>query len=166
MGVSWDASAKLEIRCPPEMGDGYTPSFSKRFYAHYVRRDFSKQALCVALASEWVRYDPSNGKPIKRYIPLLGNDYAYGPYPFHLPDCFKAIKVLEKATINNMVITVWTPTGCKQRYNLMTGERLGAGKEHIKVTTPDTEGDAGDEVDYTGESTISGSRLERLLRGE
>ena len=90
-GIAWADVKELPVHCPYQ-GEGWTLSFSKAFYHKYQQRGFSLKALCLALASGYVNFNPETGQPIPQCA-VAGYNYGI-TYPFYLPDCFKSATAL------------------------------------------------------------------------
>jgi uncharacterized protein YraI len=160
-GIDWPILSGnppgLPVGCPYQ-GEGWTLSFSREFYQSYLQRGFSLKAMCLALASESVRFDPETGKKIKCYR-IVGWESG-GCYPFFAPDCFRTVQLISG---DNTAEQAWRPTGCPVRYDPSTGKVVRNVSE-VKLFTGGGAGDAPDESSQT-RASVDDARLGRLLSG-
>lgn len=164
-GIAWmfyDGVAGLArdyVKCPYQ-GEGHTISLSRDVVAQYKQRGFSLRATCLALASEKVRFDPSNGGSLQRYqLPGYGNDPEY-QFPFFVSDCFKEVKILADRNFE----VEWRPVGCVAKYDPATGNPVSNGAA-IKLVTGGAAGDAPDESAVSSSGTTSSAKLGTLISG-
>jgi hypothetical protein len=154
--IAWTDVEDLPVKCPYQ-GEGQTISFSNTFVERY-RGGVKLKAMCVALASADVRFDPKNGKRIKQYT-LPGMMLPF-TYPFYLTDCFRVVQIISG---NESANTRWRPMGCTPRYDPATGRRV-EGQKSIVLFTGGEAGGAPDPNDKTS-STVSSARLSDMLNG-
>jgi hypothetical protein len=164
-GIAWSEVAALPIACPYQ-GEGHTPSLSRELFDYYRNRGFALRPLCLALGSYDVRYDPSDGRRLSRYQltgmeHLAPEDLEFYRYPFHVPDCFRSVQVLEDLNYE----VSWRPTGCTVRYHPKTGAPV-RNASSVKLGTGGGAGDAPNPSGRTVRSTVSDEKLGRLLRGQ
>jgi hypothetical protein len=148
-------TGKLPISCD-EVPNGWGVTVGNQLYEAYRRRGFSREAVCLALGSEDVHFDPATGKPILQYE--LPHDAA-GLRPLWLPDCYRQVQIIAKGGY----LVGWRPSGCTLRYNPSTG---------IPITKPElvelaSGGEAGGGVDEDNQSSsVSEDRLRSLVNGK
>ena len=113
-GIDWfGPDATLPVRCPYQ-GEGHTLHFSQELYEGYRKRGFSLRALCLALGSGDVHYDPLTGRKLRGYILAEEEEGAEEVHPFTVPDCFRKVSVIHGAGTAEQV---WRPTGCEVRFD-------------------------------------------------
>lgn len=160
-GVAWNVVgpvSRLPVECPYQ-GEGWTISFSREFYQMYVGRGFSLKALCLALASENVRFDPETGAPLKCY--RLADWEDGGCFPFYISDCFKSAQVISG---NGTAEQQWRPTGCTLRFDPKTGRKVQR-ESDVTLFTGGGAGDVPDENSPT-RTSIDDARLGRFMSGK
>jgi hypothetical protein len=164
-GIAWGIydgvrqAVKDYIGCPYQ-GEGYTISLSREVVDQYRQRGFSLRALCLALASHQVRFDPSNGSALQRYqLPGYGRSSEY-QFPFFIPDCFREVKILADRHFE----VEWRPAGCEIHYDPASGSAVTSSSA-VRLVTGGGAGDAPDEASSSATSTTSGARLEGLISG-
>ena len=144
------------VSCGEEL-QGWGVDVSHELYSAYMRRGFSKKALCFALGGWGVYFDPATGRRLKLYNwpKAMG-----GPRPLWIPDCYREIQIVGTETGGEIP---WRPTGCTLRYNPSTG---------LPITKPElvelaSGGPAGGGVDEDNQSsTVSEDRLQQLVNGK
>jgi hypothetical protein len=131
VGIAWGHVKGLPVECPYQ-GESETLSFSNTLVENYKRRGFTLKAMCVALASPDVQFDPENGHHIKQYAlsGLIGPG-ADRTYPFHLGDCFRAVQIISG---DETADTRWRPIGCTPRYDPTTGRPVNGQKSVVLFT--------------------------------
>jgi len=157
-GIAWNAVPKLPIDCPYQ-GEGWTVSFSREFYESYKARGFTLKAMCLALGSSDVRFDPETGRPLRCYS-LAGWEDG-GCFPFYVSDCFRTYDLISG---NDTAEQKWRPAGCNIRYHPKTGKRVNS----AFAITLFTGGEAGDAPDESSETrtSVSDAKLGSLLSGK
>jgi hypothetical protein len=149
------AQLKLPISCHEINGWGVT--ISRELLENYKKRGFSRLAVCLALGSDDVYFDPATGKQLPLYqAPVL----LTGPRPLWLSDCFHEVKLLKS---RYDYIVAWTPVGCKMRYDPHTGQLI----KKPKAITFYAGGELGGGVDEDNNqsSDINEDRLRSLVNG-
>ncbi len=101
--------------CLGVVPNGWGVTISRELYDHYRRRGFTKEAVCLALGSADVSYDPETGRQLPLYE-LSGGLIR----PLRLSDCYRTVQVYPKTSY----IIGWRPTGCTLRYHPTTGIRI------------------------------------------
>jgi hypothetical protein len=146
----------LPISCE-EVPNRWGVTISNELYRAYLKRGFSKMALCLALGGSQVYFDPQSGRQLPLYRPF---SYFGGWRPLWLSDCYRQIKVVGK--IEDYVI-LWRPTGCTLRYDPSTGLPIKI-PNHVRLASG---GEAGGGKDEDNESsTVSEDRLRSLVSGK
>lgn len=159
-GIDWlGPESKLPVSCPYQ-GEGWTLSFSKDLYASYKGRGFSLRAICLALASGDIHYDPSTGQRIRGYILKEEERGAEEVHPFRVPDCFREVEVIEG---DGTAEVLWRPRGCDVKFDPRSGRRVSSPKK-VRLLTGGGAGGARDEDNRS--STISTDRARALISGK
>jgi hypothetical protein len=150
-----EASLGFDISCEAEVPNGWGVTISDELYSSYQSRGFSKTALCFALGSGDVFFDPETGRQLKLYT--VGQDPM--THPIWVPNCFKKVEILKKLGHHNS----WRPSGCVLRYHPTTGLPI----DDAKVVELWAGGAAGPGVDEDNiSSTVSADRLRSLVTGK
>lgn len=146
-------SESLAVRCD-EVPNGWGVSISSELFAAYRRRGFSRAAVCLALGSSNVNFDPETGKRLHLYEV----DDIAGLRPLWVPDCYREVTIVGRGGY----LIGWRPTGCTVRYHPSTGMKI-EDPSTIELTAGGEAGGAADEDNRT--STISRDRLKALVSG-
>jgi hypothetical protein len=148
------------VHCPYQ-GEGFTISLSPALVAQYKERGFTLRTMCLALASDRVKFDPSNGRPLPRYqLPGYGSDPEYR-FPFYVPDCFSKLQILNDRHFE----IAWRPIGCEMKYDPTSGSPI-SGSARVELFTGGAAGDAPDESRATSGGVTSSSELGNLVGGQ
>jgi hypothetical protein len=157
-GIAWfePGVPELAVSCPYQ-GEDWTISFSRGFFQAYSDRGFSLKAMCLALASNDVHFDPETGRALKCYRLVDGGNS--GCFPFYVSDCFRTVQAIGGSRAEQS----WRPTGCDLRYDPKTGRSVKRNSEVVLFTG----GGAGDAPDQSSQarSSMDDARLGRLLSG-
>lgn len=140
------------------VANGWGVSISSDLYQHYRDRGFSEDAVCLALGSTDVKFDPETGKVLPLYEDP-GNlvDIVY---PLTLPDCFKTVHM---NPIEVPYMIVWRPTNCTVAYHPTTGMKI-SDPTLVELVSGGEAGAGSDEENQS--STVSEERLKKILRGQ
>ena len=143
----------LAIDCD-EIPNGWGVSISNELFAEYKDRGFSRTAVCLALGSSDVNFDPATGKPLNLYE----LDDSAGLRPLWVPDCYREVSIVSRGGY----LIGWRPTGCTVRYHPSTGLRIDD-PSVVELAAGGEAGGAADEDNQT--STVSRDRLKALVSG-
>jgi hypothetical protein len=144
------------VSCGEDL-QGWGVDVSHELYDAYMRRGFSKKALCFALGGWGVYFDPATGRRLKLYNwpKAMG-----GPRPLWIPDCYKEIRMVGTESGGEFP---WRPAGCTLRYHPTTGRPITK-SELVELSSGGPAGGAVDEDNQS--SAISEDRLQSLINGK
>ena len=121
-------------------------------YAKYRRKNFNFDALCMALTSGQLRFDPSTGERLPTYVMIQHikqddgkvSTFISDELPFYVPSCFAKGRI----TKENLGATL-RPLGCTVGYHPWSGRKLSPGERRFftREASLRVAGDAGDSTE-------------------
>jgi hypothetical protein len=146
----------LPVSCD-EVPNGWGVTISNQLFDIYKQRGFSREAVCLALGSDDVHFDPETGRRLKLY--QISNDEFQQVRALWLPDCFKEVEIVAKGGW----LVGWRPHGCTMRFHPLTGFPI----DNPELVELSAGGEAGGGVDEDNQSsTVSADRLRSLVNGK